>query len=76
MKYKIKASLIQASWFEEAIFKTLDMYNNGEDLTYSPLNEFQRNYLTWGGRHRSLIGKENDFEKGIKDRTIDFIETL
>jgi len=74
MKYKIKASLIQASWFEEAIFKTLDMYEAGKDITDSPLNVFQRNYLTWGGRHRSLIGKENDFEKGLKDRTIDFIE--
>ncbi len=47
MKYKIKASLIQASWFEEAIFKTLDMYEAGKDITDSPLNVFQRNYLTW-----------------------------
>ena len=72
MKYKIKSSLIESSWFEETIFKTLDMYEAGEkDLTYSPLAEFQRNYKSWGGRHRSLIGK--NLEIGIKDRLKDFI---
>jgi len=71
MKYKIKSSLIEPSWFEEAIFKTLDMYEAGEDLKYSPLNEFQRNFRTWGGKHKDSIGKEA--EVGIKDRQKDFI---
>jgi len=71
MKYKIKSSLIESSWFEEAIFKTLDMYEAGEDLKYSPMNEFQRNYMSWGGKHRSLIGK--DLETGIKEREVEFI---
>ena len=71
MKYKIKANLIEHSWFEKTIFKTLDMYEAGEDLTYSPLAEFQRNYKTWGGSHRSLIGKE--LEVGIAERTKEFI---
>ena len=72
MKYKIRASLIEQSWFEAAIFKTLDMYEAGEDLTYSPLAEFQRNFKSWGGKHRSSIGK--DVEVGISDRQKEFIE--
>lgn len=47
------------------------MYEAGENLIYSPLNEFQRNYQTWGGRHRSLIGK--DLETGLKERQKDFL---
>lgn len=71
MKYKIKSSPIERSWFEDAIFSTLAMYDRGDSLTYSPLAEFQRNYKTWGGRHRSLIGK--DLEEGIKERLVEFI---
>ena len=72
MKYKIKSSLIEPSWFEDAIFKTLDMYRAGEDLKYSPMNEFQRNFKSWGGKHRSLIGK--DLETGIKERMKEFLD--
>jgi len=72
MKYRIKSSLIESSWFEETIFKTLDMYEAGENLMDSPLAEFQRNYESWGGRHESLIGK--DLEVGIKERFVDFIK--
>lgn len=72
MKYRIKSSLIEPSWFEQAIFDTLKMYDAGDDLTNSPLNEFQRNYKTWGGRHRSLI--VDDLEAGIKERQKNFIE--
>jgi len=71
MKYKIKASLIEPSWFEDSIFKTLEMYNNGEDLIYSPLAEFLRHHKTWGGQHRDLIGK--GLEVGIQDRLKDVI---
>ena len=72
MKYKIKSSLIEPSWFEDSIFKTIEMYEKGEDLKYSPMNEFQRNFKSWGGKHQSLIGK--DLEEGIKERQKDFID--
>jgi SAM-dependent methyltransferase len=71
MKYKIKSSLLEKSWFEKAIFDTLKMYDSGKDLTKSPLNNFQRNYKTWGGKHQSFIGK--DIEIAIKERQKDFI---
>lgn len=47
------------------------MYERGENLINSPLAEFQRNYMSWGGRHRDLIGK--DLEEGIKERQQQFI---
>ncbi|MCX6811990.1 MAG: hypothetical protein NT039_04885, partial [Candidatus Berkelbacteria bacterium] len=72
-KYKIKSSLIQPSWFESAIRKTLDMYENGEDLTNCPLNEFQRNYMTWGGRHRDLVNVA-DFEAALLVRLENFLK--
>jgi len=71
MKYKIKANLIEHSWFEKTISKLLICMKQEKDLTYSPLAEFQRNYKTWGGSHRSLIGKE--LEVGIVERTKEFI---
>ena len=77
MRYKIKASLIEQSWFEDIIFKTLDMYNfttldgDREELTHSPLAEFLRNPKTWGGLHRDLIGVP--IEEGIEKRLEDFI---
>ena len=71
MKHIIKSSLIESSWFEKAIFDTLKMHKNGEDLMSSPLANFQRNYKTWGGIHMSLIGRDLDI--GIKERLRDFI---
>lgn len=76
MIYKIKASLLEPSWFEKAIFKTLDMwegYADLKDIMKSPLAEFQRNYLSWGGRHKSLIDTTGDYEKALNKRMSEFI---
>ena len=72
MIYKIKSSLLEKSWFESAIVKTIDIYKQGGDVMDSPLADFQRNYMTWGGRHQSLINAEN-FELKLKKRMVVFV---
>ena len=66
MKYRIKSSLIEPSWFESIIFETLRMSEAGKDMTDCPLNVFQRNYQRWGGRHRDIIVE--NLELTIQDR--------
>jgi FkbM family methyltransferase len=73
MRYIINSSLIPSSWFREVIFKTLNMYKKKEDLMQSPLAEFQRNWNSWGGRHKDLINVK-DYEEALKKRLDDFIE--
>jgi SAM-dependent methyltransferase len=70
MRHKVKSSVIEPSWFEDVIFKTLDMYEKGQDLENSPLSEFQRNCETWGGQHMSL---SEVTEPAIKKRVEEFI---
>jgi SAM-dependent methyltransferase len=72
MKTKIKSSLLEPSWFEKAIFDTLDLYEKGKDLRDCPLAEFYRNYKTWGGRHMSITTE--NFEESLKKRMESFIK--
>jgi len=67
MSYKIENTFLQTGYLEEILFKTLDMYLGGEDLSDSPLVKWGRRFLARGDYWYGC-GSASDQEACIRER--------